>query len=66
MEDRLEEILNEIYDAYEYAVNDASSLWISEFSCSNKETENRQEADKEDLFYFQTLLAEIKDIMKGN
>lgn len=52
-------ILNQIYDAYKYALNDATDMWLSEYCCSKKEKENRYKEDKEDLEYFKGLLKEI-------
>lgn len=52
-------ILNEIYDAYKGCLEDASSMWKSEYCCSAEEEERRDMEDKEDLKYFESLLQKI-------
>lgn len=52
-------VLNEIYDAYKGCLEDASSMWKSEYCCSAKEKERRDIEDKEDLKYFASLLQKI-------
>ena len=58
-------ILNEIYDAYKGAIEEASSIWKSEYCCSAKEAERRDIEDKEDLIYFESLLQKINNNFHG-
>lgn len=59
-------VLNEIYDAYKGAIEDASSMWKSEYCCSKKEAERRNIEDKEDLKYFESLLQKIDNNWRAN
>lgn len=61
-DDKIFHILNEIYDAYKGKVEEATSLWKSEYSFSQQEDEDRDIEDKEDLRYFKELLQKIKEI----
>ena len=54
-------VLNEIYDAYKGAIEEATSMWKSEYCCSAKEAERRDIEDKEDLKYFESLLQKINN-----
>lgn len=59
-------VLNEIYDAYKGCLEEASSMWKSEYCCSVKEAEHRDEEDKEDLKYFESLLQKIDNNWRAN
>lgn len=59
-------ILNEIYDAYKGCLEDASSMWKSEYCCSAEEEERRDMEDKEDLKYFESLLQKIDNNWRAN
>jgi len=52
-------ILNEIYNMYKEKLEEATSMWKSEYSNSISEDENRDKSDKEDLIYFEELLQKI-------
>lgn len=52
-------VLNEIYDAYRGAIEEATSIWKSEYCCSTKEAKQRDIEDEEDLKYFESLLQKI-------
>lgn len=52
--------LNEIYDAYKGKVEESSSMWKSNYCCSQEEENKRNIEDKEDLKYFKELLQNIK------
>lgn len=52
-------VLNEIYDAYKWCLEDASSMWKSEYCCGTKDEKRRDIADEEDLKYFKSLLQKI-------
>lgn len=52
--------LNKIYDAYKGKVEEASSMWKSDYCCSREEENERDIEDKEDLKYFKELLQNIK------
>jgi hypothetical protein len=54
------DIKQELYDLYKYALEDASSMWLSEYCCSAKEGENRRKSDEEDLKYFKELLQKLR------
>lgn len=62
MQNNLDQLLHEIYDAYKEKVEEATSIWKSEYSCSISDDENRDIEDKEDLLYFEGLLREIKKL----
>lgn len=54
------DVVKELYDLYKYALEDASSMWLSEYCCSAKERENRKKSDEEDLKYFKELLQKLR------
>ena len=54
-------ILNEIYDAYEGATEEVTSMWKSEYCCNAKEAKQRDIANEEDLKYFKSLLQKINN-----
>jgi len=60
MQNDLTKKLNEIYDAYKGKVEEASSMWKSEYCYSQVEENRRDVEDKEDLKYFKELLQDIK------
>lgn len=62
MQNNLDQLLHEIYDGYKGKVEEATSMWKSEYSCSISDDENRDIEDKEDLLYFEGLLREIKKL----
>ena len=53
------DLIKEIYDAYKGCIEDASSMWKSEYCYSAKEAKQRDIEDEEDLKYFQSLLQKI-------
>lgn len=53
------DIKNELYDLYKYALEDASSLWFILYCVTTKEEENRRKSDEEDLKYFKELLQKL-------
>jgi hypothetical protein len=55
------DLTKELYDLYKYALEDASSMWLSEYCCSAKEEENRRKSDEEDLKYFKELLQKLRE-----
>ena len=59
-------VLNEIYDAYKGAIEEATSIWKSEYCCSVKEAKQRDIEDKEDLKYFESLLQKIDNNWRAN
>ncbi len=59
-------VLNEIYDAYKGCLEEASSMWKSEYCCSAKEAKQRDIADEEDLKYFESLLQKINNNWRPN
>ena len=61
MQNDVNSLLNEIYDAYKSKVEEATSIWKSECCCIS-EDEDRDIEDKEDLRYFKELLQEIKKL----
>ena len=61
MQNDINSLLNEIYDAYKSKVEEATSIWKSECCCIS-EDEDRDIEDKEDLRYFKELLQKIKEI----
>jgi len=58
MQNKINHLLNQIYDAYKGKVEEATSIWKSECCCIS-EDEDRDKEDKEDLLYFEGLLREI-------
>ena len=56
------DILNEIYDAYKGKIEEASSMWKSNYCCSQKEKDNRDREDTEDLKYFKELIDKISSL----
>ena len=62
MQNNLDQLLHEIYNAYKEKVEETTSMWKSEYSCSISDDENRDIEDKEDLLYFEGLLREIKKL----
>lgn len=52
-------VLNEIYNMYKEKLEEATSMWKSEYSNSISEDEDRDKSDKEDLIYFEELLQKI-------
>lgn len=65
MQNNLDQLLHEIYDAYKEKVEEATSIWKSE-CCYISDDENREIEDKEDLLYFEGLLQEIKKLCNWN
>ena len=60
----MEEILNKIYDEYKESIKIYSSLWKSEYSCSDEENDERDIMDVEQLEYFISLLQQIEPNFK--
>lgn len=58
-EERLKSLLMELRDMYQSKLEEASSMWKSEYCCSQKEEDIRDIEDKEDLLYFSELLGEL-------
>jgi hypothetical protein len=56
------DVRQELYDLYKYALEDASSMWLSEYCCSVKEEEDRKKSDEEDLKYFKELLQKLWEL----
>lgn len=52
-------LLNQIYDAYQDAIKDASFMWKSAYCYSQEGEDKRNKEDKEDLNYFKELLQKI-------
>ena len=61
MQNDINSLLNEIYDAYKSKVEEATSIWKSECCCIS-EDEDRDIEDEEDLKYFKGLLQKVKEI----
>lgn len=61
MQNDIDSLLNEIYDAYKGKVEEATSIWKSECCCIS-EDEDRDIEDEEDLKYFKELLQKIKKL----
>ena len=59
------DILNEIYDAYKGKIEEASSMWKSEYCYSQEEEDKRDIEDKEDLKYFKGLLQRVEEIINA-
>jgi hypothetical protein len=57
--DEMNNILNQIYDAYQDAIQDASFMWKSDYCCSQEAENARNIEDKENLDYFKSLLQKI-------
>ena len=55
-----ETLLNQIYEAYQSKLEEATSIWKSECCCIS-EDEDRDKEDQEELEYFKELLKEIDD-----
>ena len=55
------DVRQELYDLYKYALEDASAMWLSEYCCTAKEEENRKKSDEEDLKYFKELLQKLRE-----
>lgn len=53
------DVIKELYDLYKYALEDASSMWLSEYCCSSQEEEQRNKEDEEALAYMIELLRQI-------
>ena len=53
------DVLNQIYDEYKNILEDASSMWKSEYCYSQEEENQRDNEDKEALKYFEELLQNI-------
>lgn len=62
MQNRFNNLVNEIYDAYKGKVEEASSTWKSEYSCGISEDEARDVEDAEDLKYFRELLTNLQNL----
>ena len=58
------DVLNEIYDMYKTKLEEATSIWKSEYSCSISEDEDRDRDDKEDLMYFKELLQKVNSALE--
>lgn len=61
MQNRFNNLINEIYDAYEGKVEEATSIWKSECCCIS-EDEDRDVEDAEDLKYFRELLTNLQNL----
>lgn len=49
---------NEIIELYKEAIDDAQSMWLSEYCCTKEEEDNRIKEDKESIEHFIALLNE--------
>lgn len=58
------DVLNEIYNMYKEKLEEATSMWKSEYSGSITEDEDRDKSDKEDLIYFKELLQKINSALE--
>ena len=58
-------VLNEIYDAYKTKLEEATSIWKSECCCISDD-EDRDEEDKKELRYFESLLQKINNNWRAN
>ena len=58
------DVLNEIYDMYKTKLEEATSIWKSEYSCSISEDRDRDRDDKEDLMYFKELLQKVNSALE--
>ena len=58
------DVLNEIYNMYKEKLEEATSMWKSEYSGSISEDEDRDKSDKEDLIYFKELLQKINSALE--
>ena len=68
MQNDINHLLNQIYDAYKDKVEEATSIWKSECCCIS-EDEDRDIEDKKDLLHFEELLREINNdfiLLEGN
>jgi len=68
MQNDINHLLNQIYDAYKDKVKEATSIWKSECCCIS-EDEDRDIEDKKDLLHFEELLREINNdfiLLEGN
>lgn len=55
----MQKILNEIYKEYKNVLDEACSMWMSNYCCSSQEEEQRNEEDEEALAYMIELLRQI-------
>lgn len=53
-------LLNQLYEAYQSKLEEATSIWKSECCCIS-EDEDRDKEDQKELEYFKELLKEIDD-----
>lgn len=58
------DVLNEIYNMYKEKLEEATSMWKSEYSGSISEDEDRDRDDKEDLMYFKELLQKVNSALE--
>ena len=65
MQNRINHLLNEIYDAYKGKVKEASEMWKSEYCYLQEEEDKRDIEDKEDLKYFKGLLQRVEEIINA-
>lgn len=56
----MNEIINELYELYKQKVEEATDMFKSEWSCSQKDDEERDKEDEEDLKYFNSLLKKMR------
>ena len=57
----MNEIIDELYELYKQKVEEATDMFKSEWSCSQKDDEERDKEDNEDLKYFNSLLKKLSD-----
>lgn len=65
MNEKLEELLKEIYEAYEAQLTDATDLFIKGWCTSAQDQANMLHNKEGLLSYFMSLLAEVRDIFEG-
>lgn len=58
-----EEIIEELYELYKEKVEEATDMFKSEWSYSQKMDEDRDKEDKEELEYFESLLNKLRLIL---
>ena len=59
-------MFKELIDLYMDAIEDAQSMWLSEYSCSPEEDEERKKEDEEKIKEFINICKRLEDFNVSN
>ena len=59
-------MFKELIDLYTDAIEDAQSMWLSDYSCSREEDEERKKEDEEKIKEFINICKRLEDFNVSN